>query len=268
MTMFAGAVAPAPTAAVSTSRPRTAGRSRECLRSRPDRAGASAGAVEEDEEPRRARGDQPGAAHDQARARGQKPRSGRCGGRATASAAADASIGPEQREHDREEGHSREHRDRGDDQPADAEAAHERQRHEEQQGNKADRDGRAAEHDRPARGRHRPHDRILLRVVPAQLLAEAVDDQQRVVDRDPEPDQRDEVLEVGRQLHEVREDPDQPERGGIVTSANRNGSRKASVPKVKTRISSAIGTAISSPLARSRPNTGSRSCSIAACPVM
>ena len=46
----------------------------------------------------------------------------------------------------------------------------------------------------------------------AQLLAVAVDDEQRVVDRDPEPDQHHEVLEVGRQLHEVGEDPDDPER--------------------------------------------------------
>ena len=54
---------------------------------------------------------------------------------------------------------------------------------------------------------------------------------------------------------------------GIVTIVNANGSRNASVPKVKIRIRSAIGTAISSPLARSSANTGSRSCSIAAWPV-
>ena len=54
---------------------------------------------------------------------------------------------------------------------------------------------------------------------------------------------------------------------GIVTSANANGIRNASVPNVKTRMSSAIGSAMSSPRTRSSPNTGSRSCSIAACPV-
>ncbi len=54
---------------------------------------------------------------------------------------------------------------------------------------------------------------------------------------------------------------------GIVTIVNANGSRNASVPKVKIRIRSAIGTAISSPWRRSSANTGSRSCSIAAWPV-
>ena len=54
---------------------------------------------------------------------------------------------------------------------------------------------------------------------------------------------------------------------GIVTSANANGIRNESVPNVTTRIASAIGSAISSPRTRSCPKTGSRSCSIAACPV-
>ena len=54
---------------------------------------------------------------------------------------------------------------------------------------------------------------------------------------------------------------------GIAAAAKTNGSRKASVPKTKTRISNAIGMAMkSSPTLRSSAKTGSRSCSIAAWP--
>jgi hypothetical protein len=48
--------------------------------------------------------------------------------------------------------------------------------------------------------------------VPVQLLAEAVDDQQRVVDRDPEPDQLDQVRDVGRHRQPVRKEVDEAER--------------------------------------------------------
>ena len=41
---------------------------------------------------------------------------------------------------------------------------------------------------------------VVLRLGARELLAEAVDDQQRVVDRDPEADQLDEVRHVRRRL--------------------------------------------------------------------
>ncbi len=53
---------------------------------------------------------------------------------------------------------------------------------------------------------------MLDRVVPRQLLAEAVDDEQRVVDRDPEPDQLDEVRDVGRHHEQVRDAVDDRQR--------------------------------------------------------
>ena len=58
------------------------------------------------------------------------------------------------------------------------------------------------------------HDRLVAGRAARELLPEPVDDEQRVVDRDSEPDERDQVREVRRQLHEVGEDPDDPEGGG------------------------------------------------------
>ena len=59
-----------------------------------------------------------------------------------------------------------------------------------------------------------------------------------------------------------------PSVTGIDTAAKSSGSRNESVPKTKTRSRNAIGIAMnSSPTLRSREKTGSRSCSIAACPV-
>ena len=102
--------------------------------------------------------------------------------------------------------------DSRDEQAAEAEPADERKRHEEEQ-RQADRNGPTAEDHRASRRQHRRDDRLVARRPSPQLLAEAVDDEERVVDRDPEPDERDEVRQVRRQLHEVREDPDEPERG-------------------------------------------------------
>src|SRR5581483_2673485 len=45
-----------------------------------------------------------------------------------------------------------------------------------------------------------------------ELLSEAIDDQQRVVDRDPDPDQEDQVRDVGRHRHVVGDDVDDSER--------------------------------------------------------
>ena len=44
------------------------------------------------------------------------------------------------------------------------------------------------------------------------LLPVAIHDEQRVVDRDAEADQHHHVLHVGRELHVLRKDPDDPER--------------------------------------------------------
>ena len=66
-----------------------------------------------------------------------------------------------------------------------------------------DDDGRAGEHDRPARGVHGDADRLADVVAGVELLAVAGDDEQRVVDADAEADhQADERREVG-DLHEV-----------------------------------------------------------------
>ena len=120
---------------------------------------------------------------------------------------------PDEREHDRQERGRCENRYRRDDQAAHAEPADERKRHE-QQHRQADRDCRSAEDDRAPRCSHGRHDRLVARGVASELLAKAVHDQEGVVDRDAEADERDQVREVRGQLHEVGEDPDDPERGG------------------------------------------------------
>ena len=81
-------------------------------------------------------------------------------------------------------------------------------------------------------------DRLLARRLRAVLLAVAVDHEQRVVDRDPEPDQHHHVLRCtsrapccSRRSRRSRASP------GSTTAANRNGSRNESVPKTKTRSS-------------------------------
>ena len=161
------------------------------------------------------------------------------------------------------------HRHERDDEAADPEAAHERQRHEEHQ-REPDPDRRAAEDDRAAGRLHRAHDRVLSLATPAaaELLAIPVDDEQRVVDRDPEPDQHHEVLEVGRQLHEVREDPDDPERRGDRGRREHERDEEGERPEDEDEDRSAIGIAMkSSPTLRSSAKTGSRSCSIAAWPL-
>jgi hypothetical protein len=111
-----------------------------------------------------------------------------------------------------EDGQERQRAEDGDerDREADAEPAHERQRHEEQR--KTDRDRSAAEDDRSSRGRHRLNECLLTGGLDAVLLPVAVDHEQRVVDRDAEADQHHHVLRVRRELHVLREDPDDPER--------------------------------------------------------
>ena len=113
-------------------------------------------------------------------------------------------------------------------------------------------------------------DRVVDRLPGGELLPEAVDDEQRVVDRDPEPDQLHEVRRVGRRRPELRDPVDDPERAGDRAGGEeRAGSSPPSEnPNTASRTSSAIGSAISSsPCRRSELKTGSRSCWIAAAPV-
>ncbi len=117
-------------------------------------------------------------------------------------------VDREQRGLQRRRGEDRDDRDQ---EPADPHRAHERERHEEQQ-REPDRDGEAGDDHGAAGGLHRPQHRLLDLEAAAQLLAEPVDDQQRVVDRDPDPDQEHEVRDVGRRRHVVRRDVDDPER--------------------------------------------------------
>ena len=98
-----------------------------------------------------------------------------------------------------------------DEQPADAHRAHERQRHEDEQ-RQADRDGQPREERRAARRAHRLDERVVRVVVELELLAEAEDDEHRVVDRDREADERDDVRHVDAMSIDVGEDPHEAER--------------------------------------------------------
>ena len=126
--------------------------------------------------------------------------------------------------------HRRGDRHERDQEAADPHRAHERRGHEEQQ-REPDCHRRPGEDDRPPRRRHRPHDRVVLQAVPRQFLAEAVDDQQGVVDRDPQPDQLDEVRHVRRHRDVVSEGVDRAEgasdRTGGEQQRDRHGPGKA-----------------------------------------
>jgi hypothetical protein len=116
---------------------------------------------------------------------------------------------------DREQGglerRGREDRDHGKQEAADPDRADERERHEDQQ-SQPDRDRRAREDHRPPGRLHRP-DGCRLDLSPArQLLPEPVHDQQRVVDRDPDPDQEHEIGDVRRRGHEVGDHVDERQR--------------------------------------------------------
>ena len=116
-------------------------------------------------------------------------------------------------EDDREQGDRDRGRDEGDQKAAEAHGTQERQGrdHECEQ---ADRDGRAAEHDGAPRGPHRDPDRRVVVASVVALLAPADDDQQRVVDRYPEPDQGHEELQDRGQVGDAREAVEQQERDG------------------------------------------------------
>src|SRR5206468_6398471 len=93
----------------------------------------------------------------------------------------------EEREHRWQEREAIEDGDRDDERARVAHRSEERALVEEHP-RESDRDGEPGERDRPARGRHGARDRVVDREAARELLAEAIDDEQRVVDRDAEAD--------------------------------------------------------------------------------
>ena len=100
---------------------------------------------------------------------------------------------PELRQHDGQQGDRDQRRDQRDQQAAVAHRAQERQGQRDQR-EQADRDRDAAEDDRATGGLHRALHRLLAARTVRALLTPARHDDQRVVDRDPEADQRDQEL--------------------------------------------------------------------------
>jgi hypothetical protein len=96
----------------------------------------------------------------------------------------------QQRDGDRDADHRDQH-------AAVAEAAQEGNRHHDE-AEQADRHRCAAEHDGPPGGAHRGDDRLLTADAAGTFLPPAHHDQERVVDRDAEADQRDQVLHADR----------------------------------------------------------------------
>ena len=105
----------------------------------------------------------------------------------------------------RQDGHGR------DEHAADPDRADERQRQEDH-AQEADGDGRAGDDHRAARVPHRLDERGLDVLAVGELLAEAEDHQERVVERHPEPDERDQELDDDGHVRQVREPPDERER--------------------------------------------------------
>ena len=103
----------------------------------------------------------------------------------------------EQRQHRRQQRDRGEHRDGRDQHPGDADRADERQRRDHQR-EQADRDRRAGDDHRAAGVGHRLDQRGLDVAAVPELGAVAEDHQQRVVDRDAEPDERDQELDDDR----------------------------------------------------------------------
>ena len=180
----------------------------------------------------------------------------RCQKRVLRSRAADAPLvepRPDRREHDRQQRDRDDRRDERDEQAAVAHAAQERQRQRDER-EQADGDGRAAR--RRRRGR-----RCAIAAATASspsrpllaLLAPADDDQQRVVDRDAEPDQRDEELHDRRDLGDRRQPVEQQEaRRGSSRSPSRSGRARAHEPKTKTSTISAPTPPISASMQHAR----------------
>ena len=108
----------------------------------------------------------------------------------------------QQAEHGRQQRHRSEHRRGHDQDRADREAAEGRVRHDQHAGER-DRDRHAREEDRAAGRRARGRDRVDLLAAEAPLLAEALHDEERVVDADRETDHRDDEDDEVGHLHHV-----------------------------------------------------------------
>ena len=142
-------------------------------------------------------------------------------------------VGPEQREaqavdrgaedrHEcRQEGERVDNRDGDDDR---ARGAHRRQEGalEEEHRGEAHRNRDAGERDRTPGGRHRRGQRIFTGRTVCQLVAEAIDHEQRVIDGDAEADEGDDVEGV---LRDVRE-PVEEERAGETADDRENADAK------------------------------------------
>ena len=117
------------------------------------------------------------------------------------------------RQDGRQEGGRGGDRDERDEHAAHAHRAHERHGHEDEQP-EADGHGQAREQRGAPGGGHRLDQCGVRVVVELELLAIAEDDEHRVVDRDREADQRDDVRHVDGHVHGVGEDPHEAERRG------------------------------------------------------
>ncbi len=120
---------------------------------------------------------------------------------------------PDRGQDDRQEGGRDRDADQRDQQPGDPEAA-EKRNGESEEYEERDRHRGAAEDDGRAGVRHRvPDGDLVADSSLPMLLAPAHHDEERVVDRDPEPEQRDDELRGDRDVGDLGERPDQQERG-------------------------------------------------------
>ena len=119
---------------------------------------------------------------------------------------------PNRRQNDGEKRDSHRDADQRDQQPGDADAAQSGYRHDKER-QQRDRHGRATEDDGGTGVLHRvPHRRLVRHVGPLPFLTPADDYEKCVVDRDAQPDQRDEELDDHRHVGDARDRPDQQER--------------------------------------------------------
>ena len=115
------------------------------------------------------------------------------------------------REQSRQQGEDDRHAHQRDQHAAEAHAAQEGHRHDDQR-DQADRDRHAGGDDRVPGGLHRDDHGLLVVVAVRALLPPARDDEQRVVDRDTEADQRDQELHDEADVGERRQAEHEQER--------------------------------------------------------
>ncbi len=162
---------------------------------------------ERDDDRQRGAGGEPAPAHD-----GLGPAGPRAARLIVGAAVRPVQALADLRQHDRQQRDRDERRDERDQHPSVAHRAQERERQRDQR-EEADRDRGPAEHDRAPRGLHRALDGLVAAVAVGALLAPPRDDEQRVVDRDAEPDQRDQELHDRRHVGERGQAPEEQERG-------------------------------------------------------